>query len=84
MTMDPLRLHSDRSLIAPDAWIADTATLTAQVIVGNLASIWFGAVLRGDVEPITIGEASNVHAFELALSIMNRYQGEANGVDRMA
>lgn len=58
--MDPLRLHSDRSLIAPDAWIADTATLTAQVVVGNLASIWFGAVLRGDVEPITISEGSNV------------------------
>ena len=60
MSIDPLRLHNDRSLIAPDAWIADTATLTAQVIVGNLASIWFGAVLRGDVEPITIGEGSNV------------------------
>ena len=30
------------------------------------------------------GEASNVHAFELALSLMNRYQGEAQGVDRLA
>lgn len=30
------------------------------------------------------GEASNIKAFELALSFMNRYQGEAKGVDRLA
>ncbi len=47
-------------LIDPRAWIAASATLTADVQVEALASIWFGAVLRGDVEPIRIGEGSNI------------------------
>ncbi len=47
-------------LVHPEAWIAKSATLTAHVEVQALASIWFGAVLRGDIEPIRIGEGSNV------------------------
>jgi carbonic anhydrase/acetyltransferase-like protein (isoleucine patch superfamily) len=46
--------------IHPTAWIAPTAVLIGRVIVGAGANIWFGAVLRGDNEPITIGEATNV------------------------
>lgn len=41
-------------------WIAPTATLIGDVILKPGASIWFGAVLRGDNEPITIGEDSNI------------------------
>jgi carbonic anhydrase/acetyltransferase-like protein (isoleucine patch superfamily) len=47
-------------LVHKDAWVAPNAILTAQVSVASLASIWFGAVLRGDVEPIEIGEGSNI------------------------
>jgi carbonic anhydrase/acetyltransferase-like protein (isoleucine patch superfamily) len=43
-----------------DYWIAPNATLVGRVILKKNASVWFGAVLRGDNEPITVGENSNV------------------------
>ena len=43
-----------------DYFIADNATLVGSVILENNASIWFNAVIRGDNDVITIGEASNV------------------------
>jgi carbonic anhydrase/acetyltransferase-like protein (isoleucine patch superfamily) len=43
-----------------DCWIAPDANLIGQVIVGSGASVWFGATLRGDNEPIAVGEGSNV------------------------
>lgn len=46
--------------IDPTAWVAPTAVLVGNVIVGPLANIWFGAVLRGDNEPIVVGEGSNI------------------------
>lgn len=46
--------------IAPDAWIAPTAVLAGSVVIETGASIWYGAVLRADNEPITIGARSNV------------------------
>src|ERR1700704_5206285 len=41
-------------------FIADTATVIGKVRLRNSASVWFGAVLRGDNEWIEIGENSNV------------------------
>lgn len=41
-------------------FIADTATVIGKVRLGANASVWFGAVLRGDNEWIEIGEGSNV------------------------
>ena len=46
--------------LAPGCWIAPTATLVGDVRLGTQCSIWFGAVLRGDNDTITIGEGSNV------------------------
>ena len=46
--------------VAADAWVAPTATLIGQVSVSSRASIWYGAVLRGDRATITVGEGSNV------------------------
>ena len=43
-----------------DAWIAPTASVIGHVILEPGASVWFGAVLRGDNEPITIGARSNI------------------------
>jgi gamma-carbonic anhydrase len=42
------------------AWIAPTATLVGDVELGAEVSIWFGAVLRGDVEAIRVGPRSNL------------------------
>ncbi len=41
-------------------WIAPNAMVLGHVILKKNASIWFGAVLRGDNEPIVVGENSNV------------------------
>ncbi len=41
-------------------WIAPDATLIGKIVVGENAGFWFGAVLRGDNEPITIGDDTNV------------------------
>lgn len=41
-------------------WIAPTAVLVGDVVVGREAGIWFGVVARGDIETITIGARSNV------------------------
>jgi len=41
-------------------WIAPDASVIGQVSLGKDVGIWFGAVLRGDNEPITIGDRSNL------------------------
>jgi len=41
-------------------WIADSASVIGRVQIGENVGIWFGSVLRGDTEPITIGAGSNV------------------------
>jgi len=46
--------------IAPGAFIADNATIIGDVVIEEGASIWFGAVLRGDVGPIRIGKRANI------------------------
>ena len=43
-----------------DFWIAPTAVLIGRVRLLAGASVWWGAVLRGDNEPITVGRGSNV------------------------
>jgi carbonic anhydrase/acetyltransferase-like protein (isoleucine patch superfamily) len=42
------------------AWLAPGCTLTGDVTIDADASIWYGAVLRADDEPITVGAGSNV------------------------
>jgi carbonic anhydrase/acetyltransferase-like protein (isoleucine patch superfamily) len=41
-------------------WIAPDAVLIGKVRLEEGASVWFGAVLRGDNEPITVGERTNI------------------------
>ena len=46
--------------VADDAWVAPTAVLIGDVVVEPGASVWFGAVIRGDNERIIVGRGSNV------------------------
>ena len=46
--------------IADDTFIADSAEIIGDVKIGKLSSIWFQAVIRGDIYPITIGDYTNV------------------------
>ena len=42
------------------AWVADNAEVIGQVVLGENASVWYGCVVRGDTEKITIGKNSNI------------------------
>jgi carbonic anhydrase/acetyltransferase-like protein (isoleucine patch superfamily) len=54
-------LGDDRLTTAGDAyWIAPTAVVIGKVKLEKNASVWWGSVLRGDNDPITIGEGSNI------------------------
>ena len=46
--------------IASDAWVAPSAMVIGEVHMADESSVWFGAVIRGDNEPIRIGRQSNV------------------------
>ncbi len=46
--------------IGKDCFIADNATIVGDVVIGDQCSIWFNAVLRGDVHYIRLGNKVNV------------------------
>ena len=46
--------------LAPTAWVAPSASVLGRIVLGEGVGIWFGAVLRGDNEPIVIGDDTNV------------------------
>jgi carbonic anhydrase/acetyltransferase-like protein (isoleucine patch superfamily) len=52
----------DKQPVLPEGFyfVAESAQVIGHVILGEGAGIWFGAVLRGDNEPITVGEGSNI------------------------
>ena len=43
-----------------DCWLAENATITGDVLMGNNCSVWFNAVIRGDVHSIRIGNNVNI------------------------
>lgn len=46
--------------IHPTAWVAPNATILGDVTLGEESSVWYGAILRGDINRIVIGPRSNV------------------------
>ena len=46
--------------IADSAFVAPTAVVIGNVTIGEDASVWYNATVRGDIAPITIGDRSNV------------------------
>ena len=54
------KLGNDTPNIPTSVYIAAEATVIGKVILGEQVSVWPGAVLRGDNEPIKIGDGSNV------------------------
>src|SRR6478609_6701160 len=53
-------ISGQRPSIADDAWVAPSADLIGDVHLGELASVWFGAVIRADNTPITVGARTNI------------------------
>ena len=58
MTLYALDGHAPRC--HDDTWVAPDANVIGHVVLEDGASVWFGATLRGDNEPIAVGEGSNV------------------------
>ncbi len=57
----PIRSYRDLApAVDPSAFIADTAVVIGDVTIGAGSSIWFGCLLRGDVNRITIGQGTNI------------------------
>ena len=54
------KLYPTKLTIDQSAYVAPDASLAGDVTIGAHASIWFQAVLRGDLAPIVIGDDSNV------------------------
>lgn len=46
--------------IGDDCFIAENATIVGEVTIGNQCSVWFNAVIRGDVHFIRIGDKVNI------------------------
>jgi carbonic anhydrase/acetyltransferase-like protein (isoleucine patch superfamily) len=55
-----MNVHSRAEFIDPTAFVAPGAVVVGEVTIGAEASIWFGAVVRGDSEAIRIGRQTNV------------------------
>ncbi|HEY4016341.1 MAG TPA: gamma carbonic anhydrase family protein [Polyangiaceae bacterium] len=53
-------LHGTAPRLGSGVFVADTAAIIGDVWLGDGASVWFGAVLRGDCYPIRIGARTNV------------------------
>jgi carbonic anhydrase/acetyltransferase-like protein (isoleucine patch superfamily) len=54
------QLGDDAPQVAATAWVADSAQVIGRVSLADDASVWYGAVLRGDNDRIAIGARSNV------------------------
>src|SRR3979490_2283365 len=58
--MPEFEFNGKRPAVHPDAYIAPTAVLIGDVDIGAGASVWFGAVLRGDESQIKVGDGANI------------------------
>lgn len=54
------QLDDDVPEVPASAWVADSAQVMGQVTLAENASVWYGAVIRGDNDRITVGRNSNV------------------------
>ena len=54
------QLDDLKPAIHESAWVADTAQVMGNVTLAEGSSVWFGVVVRGDTETITIGRGSNI------------------------
>lgn len=54
------KLKEVKPNIHEDVFIADTASVIGDVNIGRGSSVWYSAVIRGDIENITIGQFTNI------------------------
>lgn len=61
-----------RPNLDPSVFVAPNAVVTGQVSVGSHSSLWYHAVLRGDVQPIAIGKCTSVQDHVMIHASTNR------------
>lgn len=69
------KLRGVEPQIGEGTYLADTAVVIGDVTLGSDCSIWFGAVLRGDVNSITVGNRTNIQD---GVVIHTLYSGSPN------
>ena len=60
-------------VIAPDVFIAPNATVIGDTQIGAGSSVWFGCVLRGDVNTIRVGAGTNIQDGSIVHVTRNRF-----------
>src|SRR5690242_21842070 len=60
LTCMRIKLGEHEPQIDDTAWVAPTATVIGRVRLGEQVSVWYGAVIRGDLEDIEIGAGTNI------------------------
>src|ERR687886_2263670 len=58
--MPLLKYFDHEPQLAPDVFIAPDAHVIGKVTIGPRSGVWFGATIRGDTEPLRLGEGCNV------------------------
>ena len=53
-------LNVDNPIIDPTCFVAKNATVIGDVNIGKFSSVWYGSVLRGDINNIRIGKRTNI------------------------
>ena len=59
--------------IGENCYLADNATIIGDVVIGKDCSIWFNAVLRGDVNAIRIGNRVNIQDGSVVHTLYQKY-----------
>jgi carbonic anhydrase/acetyltransferase-like protein (isoleucine patch superfamily) len=80
MTALILPHHGKSPIIHDSAFIADTAVVIGDVEIGADSSIWFGTVVRGDVNVVRIGARTNIQD-GVVIHVASRGQGTFIGDD---
>ena len=62
-----------RPIILPSCYVDESAQVIGDVVLGEQASIWMNAVVRGDVNSIRIGAYSNVQDCSVLHGMLNQY-----------
>ena len=55
-----MNLYNKRPVVAVDTFVAPNASVIGDVNIGDKSSVWYGAVIRGDVNKIQIGSLTNI------------------------
>lgn len=55
-----LKVRDKTPAFGTDCWLAPNSTIVGDVVMGNNCTVWFNAVIRGDVHEIRIGDDTNI------------------------